>query len=342
MRALVTGGTGFVGRHLVQRLCARGDTVRVMVRGASLPKAEDLRAMGAEIVQGDLLDPPSISLAAEGCEVVFHVAALVGAGLPYQQFYRFNVDGTEHVLAACKHANVHRLVFVSTESVLVDFTDHAGDEASVPYPPRYHDGYSETKAAAERAVLAAHEAGGVSAAIVRPCWVWGPGDLSILPALLRLAKPGLFTWVGGSRKQTTTSHVENVVHGLILAAERAEAAGEIFFIGDDEAIAARELVTQLLATCGIERGWPSVPFSLGMLSARLFEGVHGLLRLGGQPALSRYGVALLGCEQRYSIEKAKRLLGYTPVVSIADGMAGLRTWVEEVGGADGVLRLAGS
>lgn len=341
MRALVTGGTGFIGGHLVRQLLGQGDAVRLLVRDGSEHKAQKFIERGAEFASGDILDAPSITAAAQGCDVAYHLAAMVAvAGVSLSDMYAANLDGTENVIAACERAHVHKLVHVSTESVLVDFTDHAGDETA-PYPARYRDPYSETKAAAERTVLAAHEAGRVVASIVRPCWVWGPGDTSILPVMVGMAQKGMLTWVGGSRKTTTTTYVGNLVDGIILAAERAESAGEILFIADGEKITVRDFVTRQLALCGITKSFPSVPFPVAMFSATLYEKMHALLGFAGQPALSRYGVALLGCEQNYSIEKAKRLLGYAPRTSVAEGLEKLRVWIEqEMGGVEAFLRAA--
>ncbi len=339
MRALVTGATGFIGGHLVRRLLARGDHVRILVRRASAAKARSLVEGGAILTEGDILDAASIAAAAQGCEVIFHLAAVVGAGLPLEQFYAGNTEGTANVIAACERANVHKLVHTSTESVLVDFADHTGDEET-PYPARYKDGYSETKAAAERAVLAAHREGRIVATIIRPSWVWGPGDTSILPAFVRVAHRGMFSWVGGSRKRTTTSYVHNVVDGLLLAAERPEAVGEVFFINDDEEITAREFVTRQLAVCGIEREWPSIPLGVALWSATCFEHAHRWLGFTGQPALNRYGIQMLGCERYFPPAKAKRVLGYSPATSIAAGIDALGAWVAEIGGAEGLLRAA--
>ena len=341
MRALVTGATGFIGGHLVRRLLARGDHVRVLVRRVSIPKAQAFIDSGAHLVEGDILDAASIVAAAQGCEVIFHLAAVVGAGLPLAQFYAGNTEGTANVIDACERAHVHTLVHTSTESVLVDFADHAGDE-DTPYPPRYKDGYSETKAAAEQAVLAAHRDGRIVATIVRPSWVWGPGDTSILPAFVRVAHRGMFSWVGGSRKRTTTSYVHNVVDGLLLAAEHPAALGEVFFINDDEEITARDFVTRQLAVCGIERDWPSIPLGVAMFSATCFEHAYRLLGHTGQPPLNRYGIQMLGCERYFPATKARRVLGYEPATSIAAGMEALGTWVAEIGGAQGLLREADS
>lgn len=339
MRALVTGGTGFVGQHLVGRLLERGDHVRMLVRPGSVAKAQPLLARGAEVAEGDILDASSIAAAAQGCDMAFHVAAVVGAGLPLSTFYAGNVEGTTNVIAACERANVHKLVHVSTESVLVDFADHTGDE-EMPYPARYKDGYSETKAAGERAVVAAHRDGRLVTTVVRPSWIWGPGDTSILPAFVRVARRGMFSWVGGSHKRTTTSYVHNVVDGLLLAADRPESAGEIFFINDDEEVTAREFLTRQLAVCGIERDWPSIPLGVAMFSATCFEHAYRLLGFTGQPALNRYGIQMLGCERYFPPAKARRLLGYAPRTSIATGVEALGAWIEEIGGVEGLLRLA--
>src|SRR4051794_40543978 len=186
MNVLVTGGGGFLGGAIVRRLAARGDAVRALSRGGY----PGLRAMGVALVQGDLADPAAVARAAEGCAVVFHVAAKAGIWGPYSAYYRSNVEGTRNVIAACRACGVRRLVFTSSPSVVFDGRDMEGVDESVPYP-RHHDAaYPATKALAEQLVRAAND-GPRAPRALRPPLIGGPGD----PPLA----PGIYAGAGGGR-----------------------------------------------------------------------------------------------------------------------------------------------
>ncbi|MEO1269842.1 MAG: NAD-dependent epimerase/dehydratase family protein, partial [Myxococcota bacterium] len=172
MKALITGGTGFLGGAIAQALRERGDTVRSLARRRSAK----LAALGVEQIVGDICYPTPVKRAMKGCDVVFHVAARVGAWGSYEAFYLPNVLGTWNVIHACRQLGVGRLVFTSSPSVVFDGTDMEGVDESVPYPDHYATHYPRTKAEAERLVLAADSADdGVRTLALRPHLVWGPG-----------------------------------------------------------------------------------------------------------------------------------------------------------------------
>src|SRR5215211_107841 len=176
MKVLVTGGGGFLGRAIVQRLHKRGNNVRTFQRG----RYADLESLGIECFRGDLGDLDSLARAIEGCEVVFHVAAKVGVWGKYREFYNTNVVGTSNVLELCKHYRVAKLVYTSSPSVVFTGHDAEGIDESAPYPPRYLSSYPKTKAEAERLVLAANSEHLATIAL-RPHLIWGPGDPHIMP-----------------------------------------------------------------------------------------------------------------------------------------------------------------
>ncbi len=177
MKALVTGGGGFLGKAIVERLLARGDHVQSFSRG----DYPELRALGVQVQQGDLDDPEAVRRAAEGCDIVFHVAAKPGIWGPYQEYYRTNVVGTENVLAACRSHNIARLVYTSTPSVVFNGKDQEGVDESAPYPEHYHAHYPHTKPIAERLVLQANDSRLATVAL-RPHLIWGPGDHHLVAA----------------------------------------------------------------------------------------------------------------------------------------------------------------
>ena len=184
MKALVTGGGGFLGGVIVRMLCERGDQVRSFSR-ADYPA---LTALGVEQVRGDLGDQAAVCAAAQGCDIVFHVAAKAGIWGEYDAFYRANVTGTANVLEACRANNIGRLVYTSSPSVVFDGSDVEGGDESIPYPPSYEAHYPKTKALAEQMVLAANSPELATVAL-RPHLIWGPGDNHLVQSAGRQAAP---------------------------------------------------------------------------------------------------------------------------------------------------------
>jgi 2-alkyl-3-oxoalkanoate reductase len=184
MNALVTGGGGFLGSAIVRRLLARGDRVRSLARGLH----PQLDALGVEQVQGDVADLASVEKAVADCHIVYHVAARAGIWGRFEDYQRTNVEGTLHVILACRRHGVGRLVYTSSPSVVFDGRDMAGVDESVPYPARYEAHYPRTKAEAERLVLQANGSGLATVAL-RPHLIWGPGDNHLVPRILARGEP---------------------------------------------------------------------------------------------------------------------------------------------------------
>ncbi len=171
MRALVTGGGGFLGSAIARKLVARGDAVRSLARG----DYPSLRTLGIETIRGDVADPENVRRAAEGCDIIFHVAAKAGVWGPFADYYRANVEGTRNVISACRALGIHRLVYTSSPSVVFNGRDMEGVDESAPYPAHHEAPYAATKAEAERLVLAANVPD-LAVVALRPHLIWGPGD----------------------------------------------------------------------------------------------------------------------------------------------------------------------
>jgi nucleoside-diphosphate-sugar epimerase len=318
--AFVTGGSGFIGGRLVKRLVAEGTRVRALARSdASAAKVE---ALGAEPVRGDLEDPASIATGADGCEVAFHLAAQLGDWGPWDEFERANVIGTENALEGCARAGVRRFVHCGTEAALMAGEPLVNVDETAPLRPDSKAPYPATKAKAERAVGDANR-DGFETVVLRPRFVWGAGDTTLLPEMIRMIEAGRFAWIGGGRNLTATTHVENVVEGLLLAAQKGR-PGEAYFVTDGGAVVMREFVTELLATQGVEPPDRSLPAWLAGALAVGSETAWRLLPLPGSPPLNRFSYWLLTQECTIDISKARRELDYEPVVSKQDGMTELR------------------
>jgi len=314
-RAFVTGGSGFLGKRLIAELVdGRGVPVHALARSEA--SAIAVRGVGAEPVRGDLDDVAAMTEGMKECDVVFHAAAHVKQHGKLAEFLQINVRGTENVLAAARTAGVRRVVHIGTEAVLADGKPIVRADEARPYPARPAGPYPITKGQAERAVLAANRLGELETVVVRPRFIWGKGDTSVLPELLETVRRKRFGWIGGGRYLTSTCHVANVVEGALLAAERGS-PGEIYFLTDGPPIEFRRFVTELLATQGVDPGAREVPRWL----ARTIAALTGWMK---RPPVTRTALALVGGEVTVDDAKARRELGYVGKVTLEAGLAELR------------------
>jgi nucleoside-diphosphate-sugar epimerase len=312
----VTGGSGFVGKRLVKALVARGDQVRALAR--STTSQEVVKRIGAEPVAGDLDDVAAMAKGMSGCSHVFHLAAAVEDFGPLEHFLRVNVKGTENVLEAAKQAKVSRLVHVSTEAVLVGGPPLIDVDETRPLPEHPLGPYPLTKGMAESRVRAANSSS-LQTVVVRPRFIWGRGDTVILAAMVQAVKSGRFAWFDGGHYLTSTCHVENVVEGLLLAAEKGT-PGEIYFVTDGQPVEFRAFITEMLATQQVVPGPRSLPHGLAYLFAAAAEGAWTVLPLSGRPPITRSIVRLIGEQVTVVDQKARRELGYQGRKSRAEGL----------------------
>jgi nucleoside-diphosphate-sugar epimerase len=211
------------------------------------------------------------------------------------------------------------------------------EEDNPTYPSRYKDPYSESKALGERAVIEAGRAGRVRAVAIRPTFIWGPGDRLMLPIMAEMARRNQLFLIGGGRSRISPSHVENVCESMILAAEREDISGEAFLVTDDEDIEVGEFTQRMIEAIGLPKPTRSIPYGAAFAVAAIVEKLHELPLIKKPPSMSRYGVAIMGLNLTFSCEKAKRMLGYRPTISIEEGMRGLSDWVEEGGGVERLI-----
>jgi nucleoside-diphosphate-sugar epimerase len=318
--AFVTGGSGFIGGALVRRLVRDGWTVRALAR--SDRSAQAVADHGAEPVRGDLQEVDAMAAGAAGCSVAFHLAAHLGTWGDPAEFERDNVRGTRNVLTACERAGVRRFVHCGTEAALMAGEPLVDVDETAPLRPDSKALYSATKARAEEAVREANREG-FETVVVRPRFVWGAGDTTLLPAMVQMVRSGRFAWIDGGGHRTSTTHVDNTVEGLVLAAERGR-PGEVYFVTDGEPVVFHEFVSEMLGTQGVEPPGRSLPSWVAGPAASASEGVWRMLRLKGEPPLTRFAYWVSAQDCTIDISKARAELGYEPVTSREQGMAGLR------------------
>jgi len=315
----VTGGSGFIGGRLIERLCAEGHLVRALARSDAA--AESVRARGAEPVAGELADVAAMRAGADGCQLAFHAAATLGDWGRREDFERGNVQGTHNVLRACEDAGVRRFVHVGTEAALLAGRPLVEVDETAPLRPDSPALYSSTKARAEQAVLAANGER-FETVVVRPRFVWGRGDTTLLPVIAEMVRTGRFAWIGGGRHRASTTHVDNTVEGLVLGADRGR-PGNAYFVTDGEPVVFRDFVGRLLATQGLAAPTRSIPGPVAAVLASAGETAWRLLPLPGRPPLTRLAYWLSAQECTIRIDKAREQLGYQPPKSIDDGLAEL-------------------
>jgi len=317
--AFVTGGSGFIGGALIERLRAEGWDVRALAR--SQAAEQKVRERGAVPVPGDLENEEMMREGATGADVAFHAAAKVEDWGDPDEFERLNVRGTENVIAACRAAGVRRLVHVGTEAALMAGDPLVNVDETAPLRPDSPALYSASKARAEQLVRAANGER-LETVVIRPRFVWGRGDTTLMPALVELVRSGRFRWVGGGGQLSATTHVDNTVEGLWLGATKAE-PGSVYFVTDGEPVVFREFVTRLLETQGVTAPTGSVPTPVARVAAGAAERLWRLLRRSGSPPLTRFAVWVSSQECTIDTGRAERELGYRPVTSREQGLAEL-------------------
>jgi nucleoside-diphosphate-sugar epimerase len=319
MKALVTGGGGFLGGAVVRSLQQRGDAVRSLTRSA-YPWLDEL---GVEQALGDLADLAAVERAVAGCEVVFHTAAKAGVWGRYADFFRTNVTGTENVIAACRKHGVRKLVYTSTPSVVHNGGDIEGGNETLPYPARFDAHYPATKAAAEQAVLAAND-NELATVALRPHLIWGPSDPHLIPRLLSRAKAGKLRRIGSRPIRVDATYIDNAADAHLLAGDRlalgSPVAGKVYFISNDEPVELWPFIDRILAAAGLPPLNRTVSAWKARSAGSLLEWLYWLFRLPGEPPMTRFVASQMSTAHWYDISAAKRDLGYVPKISIAEGM----------------------
>ena len=327
---LVTGGGGFLGRAIVERLLTRGDRVRSFSRG----HYPELAEMGVETLRGDLADADALKAACRDCEVVFHAAARAGIWGRYKDYYESNVRGTENAIAACRAQGVARLVYTSSASVVFAGGDMENLDESVPYPPHFHSHYSETKALAEQKVLAANGEE-LRTLALRPHLIWGPRDNHIVPRLVARARVGQLRQVGDGTNRVDSTYIDNAVDAHVLAADallkNPSAAGRAYFISNGEPRPLWELIDLIIGTAGLPPVRRSVSHRTARAVGGMLEFLYTVFRISAEPRMTRFLADELASRHWFDLSAARKELGYESGVSIDEGLHRLAAWFRETG-----------
>ncbi len=328
MKALITGGGGFLGRAVVKLLLHNGDQVRSLSR----TKHPQLQALGVEQVAGDIAAAGVVENALAGCDCVFHVAAKAGIWGHFDDYYRTNVVGTQNVVTACRAHGVKRLIYTSSPSVVFSGDDLEGVDETVPYPKHYHAFYPRTKATAEQLVLAANDERLATVAL-RPHLIWGPGDNHLVPRIIARGQSGALRRIGAGNRLVDCVYIDNAARAHIQAAAQlaigAGVAGKTYFITNDEPLPLWDIIDRILAAAALPPVSKSVSPRTAYLAGAVLEKIYGIFRLGGEPRMTRFLARELSTAHWFDITAAKRDFGYRPQVSIDEGMRRLRSWLQD-------------
>jgi len=318
-KALVTGGGGFLGSSIVRMLLDKGITVRSLQRSDS----PDLKKLGVDIIRGDISDRDTVINAAEGCDVIFHVAARAGVWGDYEDYYQCNVTGTKNIIDACQAHNIQKLIYTSSPSVVFAGDDEENINESTPYADHFLTAYQKTKALAEQMVLAANNETLATVAL-RPHLIWGPGDPHLVPRIIERAKAGRLRLVGKQINLVDSTYIDNAALAHILAAEaiapNAVCAGKAYFISNDEPLPMGELINKILAAAGLSPVTKTISPQLAYTIGMMLEFIYKIFKLKDEPIMTRFVARQLSCAHWYDLTAAKTNLGYQSKVTIDEGM----------------------
>lgn len=331
MKVLVTGGGGFLGENIVNQLLLQGDSVRVFCRG----DYPSLREKGAELVRGDLRDAHAVAEACRDRDIVFHTAGLPGISVWRKPFYQTNVVGTQNVLAGCFEHRVRKLIYTSSPSVTDGGKPQCGVDESTPYPKKHLAWYPETKAIAERMVLAANgkrdfnpaspvSRDGLLTCSIRPHLLWGAGDRQLVPRLIQRAKSGWLAQVGDGTNLIDIAHVGNAAKAHLLACNALEfgspVAANAYYISQGKPVNCWDWVNRLLAIEGLPPVHRAISFRSAWVHGAILEAVYKIFGLRGEPIMTRFLSTQLAQSYWFDISKAKRDFGYEPFISTEEGI----------------------
>lgn len=326
---LVTGASGFIGSHLVSRCIHEKFKVKALIRKGNSAIAE-FQKQGVEVLEGDIRDFESVRKAVSRSDIVFHAAALTSDWGSMKDFTDINIGGTRNICEAVLEYKTNRMVYVSSFETFNHSELDRIDERT-PFSPRNHP-YSDTKIAGTETVRE-YIAKGIKASVVYPVWVYGPGDRTLLPNMAEILRNNLFFyWKRNARMSMI--YIDNLVDLLMLAATSPEAAGEEFLACDGVEMTFEEFCERLAS--GINANAPSayLPYEFVYMLAGAMETVYSIMNLPKRPMLTRQAVSLLASRALVDASKARKVLGWSPVVSQDEGFTRSIEWLNTLDPAE--------
>ncbi|MBF0292509.1 MAG: NAD-dependent epimerase/dehydratase family protein [Nitrospinae bacterium] len=320
MRALVTGGAGFLGRYIVEKLLKRGWDVVSLSRNHH----PEILTRGVTTIRADIRDRLLLTDLFEKFDVVFHTAAHVGIYGKYEDFYETNVTGTRNVISACVINSVKRLIYTSSPSVTFRGKPEEWADETAPFPKRFNSYYAKTKAIAEWEVRRNSGRLNMLSCAIRPHLIWGPRDTNLIPRLLARADEGKLAIVGDGKNLVDMSYVENVADAHIVAMEElfpgSPAAGSVYLISQGEPVNLWDWTNKILKRLGRPPVTKRIPYPLAYAAGAAYEAHHRWNKIYTEPPMTRFLAQQLAMPHYYNIGKAQRELGFKARISSDEGL----------------------
>jgi nucleoside-diphosphate-sugar epimerase len=327
LNILITGATGFVGGHLAEACARLRMNIRAIARTNSDTKLLD--SLGVAVLRGELTDDALVRRAVDDVNAIVHCAAKVGDWGPVEEYRAANVEGLRRLLDACKGTAVERFIYLSSLGVYAA-RDHYGTDEAEPLPDAHIDGYTQSKVEAEKLALKYYREFEVPVVVLRPGFIYGPRDRTVLPNLIENLRQRKVRWIGRGKGAMNTIFVENLVDAIFLAINNPNAVGKVFNLTDGELVTKRRFIESLVHALDLpEPPQRSVPLWLARFLAKFMEGCARRNGAAKPPILTQARLKFLGLNLDFSIEKAKRELGYHPHVSFAEGMRRAVAWYRQ-------------
>jgi len=327
MKALVTGATGFVGSHIVERLKKEGMKVTAFVRSTS--DISLLQEWGIPLAYGDLEDKESIQKALEGKTHVFHCGAVVSDWAEPILIKKINIDGTQALLDESIKSGIKRFIHVSSLAVL-GMHDHFQTDEEAPYELT-GDAYCDTKIEAEKRVLQAHKEKGLPVVIVRPGFIYGPRDRQFLPRVFSFLKANKFMYIGDGLKILNLTYIHNLVDAILLAVKSPSAVGQIYNVTDDGGVTRKELIETICEVAQLPKPTKSLPLPAAKVLCAICETVTKITKSKKAPLLNRARMKFLALNLDFDISKIRQDLNYNPNVKLEDGIRETIQWFQQSG-----------
>lgn len=320
---LVTGGTGFIGSSLVERLVKEGHEVRCLVRKTS--NLNFLNKLSVELIYGDIEDISSVERALDGVEVVYHIAGILGRwGIPEETYWQTHVKGTKNMLDAVLKRDIERFIHCSTAGVLGAIKKLPANE-SYPYNPSTI--YENTKAEAEKIVLEYHDKYGIPVTVIRPELVYGPRDLHTLK-LFKAIKKGFFPIIGNGNNTWHPVYIDDLIEAFVLCVNK-KATGNAYLIGGESYVTIKELTSSIANALDVQPPRIYIPIKLVNILANMME--YSAKILNFDPPITKSRVKFLTESRGSTSAKAKTELGYTSSVGLEVGLRRTIEWYQANG-----------
>ena len=327
MKIIVSGGTGFLGSSLAQNLSGAGHEVHTIGRKPASTTGSNKLIHHTFDLSKDTLPASLLS----DTDIFFHIAAKAGVWGEYSEFYNANVVATEKILVACESANIPRLIYTSTPSVVFSGKSIVGGNESLQYGDTGFSPYAETKAIAEQKVLGAHSPGKIQTIALRPHLVWGENDPHLLPRVIARHKAGKLRIIGSGQNQVDLTHIENVTHAHICAMQKMirnkNLGGKPYFIGQCEPVFLWKWLNQVFQSIDLPPLTKKLSFQNAFILGASLEKIWKILRIKQEPPMTRFVACQLAHDHWFSNQAAERDLGYTPVKNMTDALRETNPWL---------------